>query len=118
MTVTIEDSSFLSGIGPNSLPYPSHLRHYQNLGSCSCEKDSPVSIIAMEKEEQASLMHDLRLGKGEGHAHKTSETLAQRVIPPLHMGRFSRLFSHRKVLLLWDHRPVRRPEIREAVALP
>jgi len=93
-------------------------RNLARAGSGSCEKDSPVSIIAMEKEEQASLMHDLRLGKGEGHAHKTSETLAQRVIPPLHMGRFSRLFSHRKVLLLWDHRPVRRPEIREAVALP
>src|SRR5437588_6397 len=70
----------------------------------------------MEKEEQASLMHDLRLGKGEGHAHKTSETLAQRVIPPLHMGGFSRLFSHRKVLFLWDHRSVCRPEIREAVS--
>jgi hypothetical protein len=26
--VIIEDSSFLSGIGPHSLPYPSHLRHY------------------------------------------------------------------------------------------
>jgi len=73
----------------------------------SCEKDNPVSIIAMEKEEQASLMHDLRLGKGERHAHKTSERLAQRVLPPLHMGRFSRLFSHRQVLFLWDHRPVR-----------
>jgi hypothetical protein len=77
------------------------------VGSGSCEKDSPLSIIAMEKEEQASLMHDLRLGKGERHAHKTSERLSQRVIPPLHMGRFSRLFSHRKVLFLWDHRPVR-----------
>jgi len=45
----------------------------------------------MEKEEQASLMHDLRLGKGERHAHKTSQRLSQRVIPALHMGRFSGL---------------------------
>jgi hypothetical protein len=37
----------------------------------------------MEKEEQASLMHDLRRGKGERHAHKTSETLVQRVIRPI-----------------------------------
>ena len=55
----------------------------RSAGGGSCEKDSPVEIIAMEKEEQASLMHDLRLGKGERHAHKTSQTLAQRVIPPL-----------------------------------
>ena len=69
----------------------------------------------MEKEEQASLMHDLGLGKGERHAHKTSETLAQRVIPPLHMGRFSGLFAYRHMLFLRDHFPGRRPEIREAV---
>lgn len=67
-------------------------------GSGSCEKDSPVEIIAIEKEEQASLMHDLRLGKGERHAHITSETLAQRVIPPLHMGRFSGLFAYGRML--------------------
>src|SRR6266496_4507708 len=31
MMVTIEYSSFLSGIGPHSLLYPSHLRHYPPL---------------------------------------------------------------------------------------
>jgi hypothetical protein len=54
---------------------------------------------AMEKEEQASLMHDLRLGKGERHAHKTSQRLSQRVLPPLHMGRFSGLFASRRMLV-------------------
>jgi hypothetical protein len=72
----------------------------------------------MEKEEQASLMHDLRLGKGERHAHKTSQTLAQRVIPPLDIGGFSGLFAYCRMLFLRDHRLVRRPEIREAVTSP
>src|SRR5438128_2001924 len=60
-------------------------------------------------------MHDLRLGKGERHAHKTSQTLAQRVIPALHMGRFSSLFAYCRMLFLRDNCLVRRPEIREAV---
>ena len=62
-------------------------------------------------------MHDLRLGKGERHAHKTSQTLAQRVIPAFDMGRFSRLFSNRGVLLARDHRRVGRPEVGEAMSL-
>ncbi len=69
----------------------------------------------MEKEEQASLMHDHRFGKGERHAHKTSETLAQRVIPAFDMGSFSRLFANCGVLLAGDHRRVGRPEGRFAM---
>jgi len=57
-----------------------------DLGSGSCKKDSPIAIIAMKKEQEASLMHDHRFGKGERHAHKTSETLSQGVIPPLDDG--------------------------------
>jgi hypothetical protein len=50
----------------------------------------------MEKEEQASL----RRGKGERHAHKTSERLSQGVLPPLHMGRLSGLFAYRRLFFL------------------
>ncbi len=57
-------------------------------------------------------------GYGQRHAHKTSQTLAQGVVPSLDVGRFSRLFSHRCMLLLWDHRRVGRPERRFAVSLP
>ena len=64
------------------------------LDSGSLEQDGSLGIVAMEEEEQARLMHDHRLGKGQHHAHKTSQTLPQGVIPPLHMGGFSRLFSH------------------------
>ena len=53
--------------------------------------------------------------KGERHAHKTSETLPQGVIPPLDMGSFSRLFSHSGMLFLWDHRLIRCPEVCEAM---
>ena len=87
------------------------------MGSGSCEKDSPIEIIAVEKQEQTGLVHDHRLGKGEGHAHKTGEPLAQRVIPPLDVGGFSRLFSHGSMLLLWDHRRICRPEVGETMPL-
>jgi hypothetical protein len=64
------------------------------------------SVVAVKKEEQTGLMHDQQPGKGQRHAHKTSQTLAQGVVPSLHVGRFSRLFARRCVLLLWDHRVV------------
>ena len=46
------------------------------IGSGSLEKDSPLSIVAMEKVQTTRLMHQHRLGKRQRHAHKTSETLA------------------------------------------
>jgi len=45
------------------------------IGSGSLEKDSPLSIVAMEKEQKTRLMHQHRLGKRQRHAHKTSQTL-------------------------------------------
>jgi hypothetical protein len=44
-------------------------------GSGSLEQDGSFCIVAMEEEEQARLMHDHRLGKGQRHAHKTGQTL-------------------------------------------
>ena len=57
----------------------------------------------MQKEEEASLVHDLGLGKGQRHAHTTGEALAQRVFPTLHMSGLSRLFAHSRMLLLGNH---------------
>ncbi len=37
----------------------------------------------MKKEEQASLVHELGLGKRQRHAHKTGQQLSQGVIPPV-----------------------------------
>jgi len=61
------------------------------LGRGSFEKDSPVEIVAMEKEQKTRLVHHHGLGKRQRHAHKTGESLAQGVIPALDMGGFSRL---------------------------
>ena len=88
---------------------------YATLGSGSLEQDGTLCIVAMEKEKQTGLMHEHRLRKRQRHADKTGEPLAQRIVPALHMGGFSRLFAHRRVLLLWDHRSVRCPEVGEAV---
>jgi hypothetical protein len=45
-------------------------------------------------------VHDHRLGKRERHANQAGQALTKRVIPALHMGRFSGLFSYRRMLLL------------------
>jgi hypothetical protein len=72
----------------------------------------------MEEEEQTRLMHQHRLGKRERHTHKTGEALPLGVIPTLHMGSFSRLFSHGSMLLLWDDRSRDLQKVGEALALP
>ena len=71
----------------------------------------------MEEEEQARLMHQHRLGKGQRHAHKTGEALAQRVIPALHMSGLSRLFAHSRVLLLGNHASIYFQKVRKAMAV-
>jgi hypothetical protein len=40
-----------------------YLRVSLSYGGGSCEKDSPFEIVAMEKEQKASLVHDFRRGK-------------------------------------------------------
>ncbi len=70
------------------------------VGSGSFEKDSPVEIVAIEKEQKTRLVHHHGLGKRQCHAHKTGLSLAQRVLPALDMGGFSGLFTHRRVLFL------------------
>ncbi len=71
----------------------------------------------MQKEEEACLVHDLRLGKGERHAHKTGEALAQRVIPALHMSGLSRLFAYSRVLLFGNHAHIDFQKVGKAMAL-
>ena len=71
----------------------------------------------MKKEEQASLVHELGLGKRRRHAHKTGQTLPQGVMSPLDVGGFSGFFSHSCMLLMWDHRLVSRPKVCETMPL-
>ena len=70
----------------------------------------------MEKQEQASLVQNPRLGKRHRHGDKTSKTLPQRVMAALHVGGFARLFSSRSLLLLRDDSLLCRPE--EGFAVP
>ena len=62
-------------------------------------------------------MHDLGRGKGQRHAHKTGEALAQRIIPALHMSGLSCLFTHSRVLLLGNHIRIYVQKVRQAMAL-
>src|SRR6266702_3874944 len=86
-------------------------------GNGSFEKDDSLSIIAVKKEEQTGLVHDLRLGKGQRHAHKTCKALTQRVIPALHMSSLSCLLAHGRVLLLRDDGSIDIQKVRKALAL-
>jgi hypothetical protein len=72
---------------------------------------------AMKKEEQASLVHELGLGKRRRHTHKTGQRLSQGVMPPLDVGGFSGFFTHSCMLLMWDHRLVSRPKGGSAMSL-
>src|SRR2546425_1152387 len=90
---------------------------YATLGSGSLEQDGTLCIVAMEKEKQTGLMHEHRLSKRQRHADKTGETLAHGVVPPLHMGRFSRLLAYGCMLLLGDHTRIHLQKVREALPL-
>lgn len=58
-------------------------------------------------------MHEEGFGEGEGQADKTSQALAQGVVPSFHMGGLPRLFAHRSMLFVGNDCLIRRPEISE-----
>ena len=55
-------------------------------------------IILMNEKSQTGFMHTLKLGKGEGFACETTQSLAQGIVPSFHMGRFTGFFSHGSVI--------------------
>src|SRR5256885_4471256 len=84
-------------------------------GSGSHENDSPILVVAVKKEQKAGLMQHNRLGKGQCFADKTSQALAQGIVPAFNMGRLPTFLADRRMLLLWYHCLVGGPEIGEAV---
>ncbi len=85
---------------------------YSLRDSGSHEHGSSFQIVAMEKEFQTGIMHKQRFGERERFANKATQPLSQRVIPSLHMRRFSRFFSDCCMLFFWNHRLVSFPKIR------
>jgi hypothetical protein len=86
------------------------------LGSSSHKNASPLKVVPMEKEVQASIVHHQRFGEGECFTNKASQALPERVIPALHMGCFTCFFSRCCVLLFRNDSLVGLPKISEAVA--
>lgn len=84
------------------------------IGSGSHEQDSTVGIVAMEEEAETGFMHEEGFGERQRQANKTSQALAQGIIPPFHMGGLPRLFAARPMLFVGNDRLIRRPEIGEA----
>jgi len=89
--------------------------HRATRGSGSHENDSPILVVAVKKEQKAGLMQHNRLGKGQCFADKTSQALAQGIVPAFNMGRLPTFLADRRMLLLWYHCLVGGPEIGEAV---
>ena len=71
----------------------------------------------MKEEQETGFMHDLGLGKGQRHAHKTGQSLAQRGVPALHVGRFSGLAGPR-LCVAPAGSPQRRPSIKTFRSAP
>ncbi len=70
-----------------SMTEPIHQR-LSDKGSGSCEKDSPVEIIAMKKEQEASLMHDLRCAKRRASCAQNERDAAARCYSTARHGQF------------------------------
>ncbi len=70
----------------------------------------------MQKKPQTNFMHPIRFRKRKRLADEASESLSQRVIPPLHMRRFTRLFADCRMLLPREDQLVRCPEITKALS--
>jgi hypothetical protein len=68
----------------------------------------------MQKQKQPCVVQIVTLGEREGFSHKRAPSLAQRVVPALHLCRLARLFAHRPVLVLGDDALIRCPEVRVA----
>ena len=66
----------------------------------------------MHEQRQTSVVHRPALRERQRLANEPTHPLPQRVVPPLHVVRFSALLTDRFVLLRRNHRPVRLPKIR------
>jgi hypothetical protein len=73
-------------------------------GSGSHEADSPFHIVAMQKEIEASGMHQKRCGERERFANTSAKTLPKGVVPTLDMSSSTCLLTHCALLLLAEWR--------------
>jgi hypothetical protein len=69
----------------------------------------------MEKELETSIMHHQRFGEGQRLADKASQALSERIIPTLHVSRFTGFLSGSRVLVFRDYCLISWPEIGETV---
>jgi hypothetical protein len=63
------------------------------------QTEHALTMVSVEKQVEACLMHHGRFGERQRFANKAGQTLSQRIVPPFDMGRFSCVFSHSTVLL-------------------
>ena len=75
------------------------LPYYLMHGSGSCQEDTALQIVAMQKQVQTSNVHTLRFGERERFTNKTAKTLSKRAIPSLDMGCFTCFLAYLDKLL-------------------
>jgi hypothetical protein len=65
----------------------------------------------VQEELEANLMHLIGLGEGECPANEASQTLAQGVVPALHVRQLATLLTYRFVSLFGNDSPIHLPKI-------
>jgi len=84
-------------------------------GSGSIRGESQCTIVLVQKQAQAEVVHRLTLGKRERLPDEASESLPQGIIPPLDVRCLTRVFAARRMLLIWNHLLIGLPEVTVAV---
>jgi len=85
-------------------------------GSGHLKADGLFQIVAMEKEVQASNVHQHTFGERECLADKSSQALPECIIPALYMSCFTCFFAHCCMLLFWNDSLIYFPKI--CIAMP
>ena len=70
-----------------------------------------LGIVTVHEEPQTYLVHLIGLRERKRLSDEARQTLAQGVIPPLHVRQLPALLAHRLVALLGDYRPICLPKI-------
>src|SRR3954451_22156011 len=77
-------------------------------GSGSISND--IGIVTVQEELQTYLVHLIGLRERKRLSDETCQTLAQGIVPPLHVRQLSAFLAHRLVVIRWDYRSLCLPE--------
>ena len=75
-----------------------------------------IGIVTVQEELQTYLVHLIGLRERKRLSDEACQTLAQGIVPPLHVRQLSAFLAHRLVVILGDYRSICLPEIAVAIS--